>query len=549
LFCDVEKHIYVHGERSEHMTTASGSAASKVNNPQFADVVFKLGTECIYGHRVYLSNSEYFATMLSSGLQEGKEGKKNADGLLEIVMSETNVEAFVCLLEYVYTGVATRITADTLVDVAALGHQYMEKGLLAECWRLMGVPEMITTTNWIGLYSLLTCDEVKKECMTPLLTYVSTHGVEIVQALQNDPSMLDAFNAIQALRYEIIERISSSLPRKDVDSLVTFWVMHVLAPRLLASRQPKKHDDPFCALIDVYRDVCYDKCTTDFQLQVTLSYTDVHEVIVEAEHKGDTKLQTFVQFIDKEKYMSITTHVNVDGHACLNLYGEDKEGFYPWIVGLDTKRMLLVSRNDRAAISDLGPVIDVSKQIGVCQRLSLKRYRSAELCLDVIARNFNRIPLQALQQLDALDLETLLAHDDLAVEDETTLLHTCEQLFHPIHSRNKESKWSFVRMLNRLRVNYIAPETLVDILARGSELNISREQSAWILSRMLNPDVVWTATAKPARKGYAKSAPCYGKEALFEFITAHRVTKKRQRDEDHCGGDKQRPSKRQRAEF
>src|SRR4051812_5483879 len=99
---------------------------SLVNNPQFADVLFKVGSDEqeIYAHRSSLSSCPYFNKMFSSGFSEAKS-EASEQKRLEIALPDVDADAFLCVLQFIYAASTAKIDADSVLHVLQLSDMYM----------------------------------------------------------------------------------------------------------------------------------------------------------------------------------------------------------------------------------------------------------------------------------------------------------------------------------------------------------------------------------------------------------------------------------------
>ena len=123
---------------------------TQVNKPDFADVVFVIGTERVYAHRVLLSTCDYFATMFKSGFAE-TECKSN---IRQVELpEETQVDAFLCVLDFLYTGCVSRVNAENVLSVLHMAQQYLLTKLIDEC--LVQLPWFLSAENLLEFWFAL----------------------------------------------------------------------------------------------------------------------------------------------------------------------------------------------------------------------------------------------------------------------------------------------------------------------------------------------------------------------------------------------------------
>jgi hypothetical protein len=490
------------------------NAAKMVNNPRFADVLFKMedAADPIYAHRAYLANSEYFTSMLTSGLKEATQ-KPNADGQIEIQLPESvSTEVLLCVLEYIYAGVTTRITADTLAPVLALADQYTETGLVDACRLLIRAPTMITCTNWLHVWACLHAPSLQErkndEEKKVIRLFVETHAVEIVQALQRDSTLLEQFiRETTELGAQTLERISSLLPRHD--ALVTFWIMDVVVPSVSKRLSPNLDKD--CLLVDVFDAMCSTTHVTAEHLDIKLSKWDIDQVIADFETKK-TDVATVVHLVQDRTILVTMKAFAADGDVRLFLQANSNED-----TCLCSKKDDTLIHAIRGAcgwsIDSLGPVAELRKRADTSCHITAQRYRTGELCLDEIAKQFDMLSPSCLLRMKPWDLHTLVRHESLAVATETELLHICVQTF--LASPPPAGELSSI--LDGLRLGYVAPEALFATFASHKELNLSPTWIAEFLSGMLGPS---QESHKKVRAGWTKPCPYLGPTAIVEFIIA-----------------------------
>lgn len=92
--------------------------AQWINDDTFSDVTLVVENERIHAHRVVLaSGSEYFKKMFSSGMKESKQR--------EITIPNVSKNAFMLLLEYLYTGeISDQATLEDLLNLSQAGDMF-----------------------------------------------------------------------------------------------------------------------------------------------------------------------------------------------------------------------------------------------------------------------------------------------------------------------------------------------------------------------------------------------------------------------------------------
>ncbi|XP_021342736.1 rho-related protein racA-like [Mizuhopecten yessoensis] len=97
------------------------------NNPEYADVAFKVQGQTIYAHKVVLcARCRAMATMFGGQFREGKKA------VTEVDIPATSVECFLALLEYLYTDHSPIQEVDVM-GLIVLADLYDQKGLMNIC--------------------------------------------------------------------------------------------------------------------------------------------------------------------------------------------------------------------------------------------------------------------------------------------------------------------------------------------------------------------------------------------------------------------------------
>eukprot|EP01090_Pellita_catalonica_P007392 TRINITY_DN17977_c0_g1_i1.p1 TRINITY_DN17977_c0_g1~~TRINITY_DN17977_c0_g1_i1.p1 ORF type:complete len:564 (-),score=55.74 TRINITY_DN17977_c0_g1_i1:87-1778(-) len=131
-----------------------------VNNPIFSDLRFTFPTESkvIYAHRnVIVARCEMLAVMLRSGLREDRSG--------EIIISTFSYDAFLVLVEYLYTGKSCASSEDVL-EVLRISDVYQVLHLKALCEeRARKFVDMTNVLDILKLADQLSAHILKGYCL------------------------------------------------------------------------------------------------------------------------------------------------------------------------------------------------------------------------------------------------------------------------------------------------------------------------------------------------------------------------------------------------
>jgi len=97
-----------------------------LNKELFADVVFDVEGTKVYGHRAFVtSRCEVFRARLTGGFSDGKNNKP-------VVVSDTPVDNFLALLEYIYTDHSPIEEGDSM-GILSLANEYCIERLISLC--------------------------------------------------------------------------------------------------------------------------------------------------------------------------------------------------------------------------------------------------------------------------------------------------------------------------------------------------------------------------------------------------------------------------------
>lgn len=103
------------------------------NNEQFSDVVFLVEGRRIYGHKMVLSIvSEFFRTMFASSFRESQA--------TEIEIQDASYNAFLIVLEYIYTGSLSGMDTtniEVVVEILELADRFFLDNLKQVCERML----------------------------------------------------------------------------------------------------------------------------------------------------------------------------------------------------------------------------------------------------------------------------------------------------------------------------------------------------------------------------------------------------------------------------
>lgn len=127
------------------------------NDEEFSDVTFLVEDRKIYAHKMVLSMvSNYFRTMFTSGFRESASG--------EVEISDVPYDAFLAVVEYIYTGGLPNFD-DTRIDSSA---------------RLGRVVDILELSNRFCL------NHLKETCETELQSAVNADSVEYLLQVAQD---------------------------------------------------------------------------------------------------------------------------------------------------------------------------------------------------------------------------------------------------------------------------------------------------------------------------------------------------------------------------
>jgi len=183
------------------------SFRSLLDSKLHADVVLEVEGQPIQAHRCVLAvRSPVFAAMLSSGMQEDRDGK--------IVVKDLKHSAIEDLLSYIYTGsVRADIFADgeSCLGLLEAAHRYAVTGLVRQCADALGKNlKVADVCDRLEFAELLQCEELKSKC----LTFIHQHISEV----QNS----DAFGRLgrrPSLLMDIIALMSPPAKRQKTNEL------------------------------------------------------------------------------------------------------------------------------------------------------------------------------------------------------------------------------------------------------------------------------------------------------------------------------------------
>jgi len=112
-----KKDIFTSNDRNE--SSLSSHMKTLVNNPKFSDLRFIVEGETIYAHRSILyCRSEHFRAMIDNGMRESSEESIVFD---DSISSDT----FLSIMEYIYTGSVTRLSANNAVDLIVAADRFL----------------------------------------------------------------------------------------------------------------------------------------------------------------------------------------------------------------------------------------------------------------------------------------------------------------------------------------------------------------------------------------------------------------------------------------
>ena len=137
------------------------------NDEEFSDVTFVVEGRLVYGHRLVLTiASDCFRAMFTTGFRESEAGA-------EIQIPDCSYEAFLSMMEYIYTGRCTVFWEDSAPDDAVDGHIHR-------------VVELMELADQFFL------DHLKQQCEMWLQTAVGADTVEFMQqvALKTNAAQL-----------------------------------------------------------------------------------------------------------------------------------------------------------------------------------------------------------------------------------------------------------------------------------------------------------------------------------------------------------------------
>jgi leucine-zipper-like transcriptional regulator 1 len=156
--------------------------ASLVNNPDsFPDIVFRIDSERIFAHRAILwARASHFRAMFSSGMAETKDGA-------EIIVEGWTAEAFLAMLEYLYTGKAPSTSPVITGELMSLADHYALDGLKAICETQL--IQHVDAPNVCALYTMAhrcSASELKRHCLDFILLSADVD----LDELAGEPSLL-----------------------------------------------------------------------------------------------------------------------------------------------------------------------------------------------------------------------------------------------------------------------------------------------------------------------------------------------------------------------
>lgn len=119
---------YMNTEIHSKMVREMSSSAKKlVNSEMFSDIVFRIEGRIVMAHKAFLvAQCEMMAAMFMTG--HFKES-----GVQVVEFKDTNFEAFLSVLEYLYTGQCLSLSVDDIVSVLALANFFCLPRLVALC--------------------------------------------------------------------------------------------------------------------------------------------------------------------------------------------------------------------------------------------------------------------------------------------------------------------------------------------------------------------------------------------------------------------------------
>jgi len=103
-----------------------------INNPELADVHFKVEGQDAYAHKAILAiRSEYFRALLCGGMRESGNGM--VSGMTPIDLPHVSYNAFVKVLEFLYTDTVRDVSLDMGIQLLIASEQFMLDRLKALC--------------------------------------------------------------------------------------------------------------------------------------------------------------------------------------------------------------------------------------------------------------------------------------------------------------------------------------------------------------------------------------------------------------------------------
>ncbi|XP_054720879.1 speckle-type POZ protein-like A [Uloborus diversus] len=111
---------------NQGLVSSSVNLEIAFNNPCFADVTLKAGTDEFLAHKIILmSRSKVFAQMFSSDMKESKENV--------VDMSDMKASTVKVMLRYIYTGTTGPLTTDRAIDLYSASDRYDIPKLKESC--------------------------------------------------------------------------------------------------------------------------------------------------------------------------------------------------------------------------------------------------------------------------------------------------------------------------------------------------------------------------------------------------------------------------------
>eukprot|EP00505_MAST-04D_sp_SCG-Rhode-Island_P001940 Stramenopile-MAST_4_protein_1940 len=155
------------------------------NEDMFPDIVFLVENRKVYGHKAILAvQCDVLRAMLTNGMKESSQD--------EIVIPEWTYDAFVAMMEFLYTGSIAKFNAGLALDLVGLADQYTLVGLKKLCENtLIRSMDTETVCAMLRCSDKYGCPSLKRHALDFVLgnfeKVMQTSGFE---SLAQDPQLL-----------------------------------------------------------------------------------------------------------------------------------------------------------------------------------------------------------------------------------------------------------------------------------------------------------------------------------------------------------------------